>query len=91
MTSLSIALPDDIVKASTEIAKKIGISRTEFIRQAVIHEIHNIQANIEQQNIIASFNVMKKSQEYLNSSEELIDDFGCSLPQEQDEWWKNKF
>lgn len=91
MTNLSIALPDEIVKASTEIAKKIGISRTEFIRQAVIHEISNIQANIEQQNIITSFNAMKKSQEYLNSSEELIDSFSSNLPQEQDEWWENKF
>ena len=91
MTSLSIALPDDIVKASTEIAKKIGISRTEFIRQAVIHEISNIQTNIEQKNIINSFNAMKKSLEYLNASEELIDSFSSNLPKEQDMWWNNKF
>ncbi|WP_395476954.1 ribbon-helix-helix protein, CopG family [Rickettsia endosymbiont of Pantilius tunicatus] len=35
MTNLSITIPDDIAKASNEVAKKLGLSRTAFIRQAI--------------------------------------------------------
>jgi metal-responsive CopG/Arc/MetJ family transcriptional regulator len=47
MISLSIILPDTIAKASNEAAKKLGISRTEFIRQAIIHELNNFQLQAE--------------------------------------------
>ncbi|BBJ31128.1 hypothetical protein RAS_02370 [Rickettsia asiatica] len=47
MTSLSITLPDNIAKASNEIAKKLGLSRTAFIRQAIIHELDILQSQFE--------------------------------------------
>lgn len=79
MINLSIALPNRLTQESTEIAKKIGISRTEFIRQAVIHEVNYFKKTIEQEKIIKCFNAMKNSPEYLRKAEELIDDFDYDL------------
>lgn len=61
MISLSITLPNNIATASNEVAKKLGISRTEFIHKAVIHELNNFQVHLEQNDIIKSFTAMKKS------------------------------
>jgi predicted transcriptional regulator len=91
MTNLSIALPNNIAKASNEAAKKLGISTTAFIRQAVINELNNFQSELEQNDIIKSLNAMKKSKEYLKESEELIKNLNSNLPEEREEWWNNKF
>ena len=64
MISLSINFPDNIVKVTNEVAKKLGVSRTEFIRQAVVHELNNFQIQLEQNDIIKSFAAMKKSKKY---------------------------
>ncbi|WP_417905383.1 hypothetical protein [Candidatus Tisiphia endosymbiont of Micropterix aruncella] len=90
MISLSITLPNNIATASNEVAKKLGISRTEFIRKAVIHELNNFQIQLEQNDIIKSFTAMKKSKEYLKESEELIESLNSNLPQEKEEWWNNR-
>ncbi len=90
MISLSITLPNNIATASNEVAKKLGISRTEFIRKAVIHELNNFQVHLEQNDIIKSFTAMKKSKEYLKESEELIEGLNSNLPQEKEEWWNNR-
>jgi metal-responsive CopG/Arc/MetJ family transcriptional regulator len=87
MTSLSITLPDTIAKASNEAAKELGVSRTEFIRRAIIHELNNFKTKSEEMEIIKSFNAMKQSAKYINESEELIDNLFTELPQEEDEWW----
>lgn len=90
MGSLAITLPDKIIKASSEVSKKLGITRTAFIRQAVVHELENFQTKLEQEGIIKSFNAMKKSKMYLKEANKLIDEFDLPLPQEHEEWWKNK-
>ena len=71
MATLSITLPDNVADSSNKVAKRLGISRTEFIRRAIIHELDNYRAQLEQNNIIQSFNAMKKSGRYLKESEEL--------------------
>ena len=55
MTNLSINFPNEVVKVTTEVAKKLGVSRTEFIRKAVVHELNNFQIQQEQNNITKSF------------------------------------
>lgn len=90
MTSLSITLPDDVAEASNEVAIKLGISRTEFIRQAVIHELNNFRTRIEQKEIIKSFNAMKGSRQYMKEAEELTENLNSNLPEEREEWWSNK-
>ncbi|HJD65116.1 MAG TPA: ribbon-helix-helix protein, CopG family [Rickettsia endosymbiont of Diachasma alloeum] len=76
-------MPDDIAKASNEVAKKLGLSRTAFIRQAIIHELDNLQSKFEQERIIKSFNAMKKSPQYLEEAEKIIDDLNSELLEEE--------
>ncbi|HJD62448.1 MAG TPA: ribbon-helix-helix domain-containing protein [Rickettsia endosymbiont of Degeeriella rufa] len=90
MTNLSITIPDDIAKASNEVAKKLGLSRTAFIRQAIIHELDNLQSKFEQEGIIKSFNAMKKSPQYLEEAEEIMNGLNSELPEEDEKWWVKK-
>lgn len=87
MKCFTISLPDEIVQASNDTAKALGISRTEFIRQAVIHELSNIRTDIAQKEIIKVFNSMKMSGDYISESEEIIDNLNSDLPEEEEEWW----
>ena len=90
MRSLSINLPNNIAKASSKAARKLGFSRTAFIRQAIIHELEQFESEITQQDIINSFEAMKKSKTYITESTEIDDGFSLSLRQEQEEWWNKK-
>jgi predicted transcriptional regulator len=88
MKSLSINLPDNIFKASSKAAKKIGLSRTAFIRRAIVHELEEFESELEQKAIVDSLNAMKKSKEYMAELEEIDSGFASSLPEEKKEWWK---
>lgn len=90
MTALSINLPDSITKESTVTAKKLGISRTEFIRRAIMHELEDFRRNQLQEEMIKSFSLMKKSDIYAKTANRLINDFADELPSEEDFWWKKK-
>ena len=87
MTSLSITLPDTIAKASNEAAKELGVSRTEFIRRAIIHELDDFKTRSEEIGIIKSFNAMKRSAKYSEESKELMDNLFTDLSQEEEYWW----
>lgn len=60
MTTLSISLPDTLVKASQEAASKMGISLSEFIRQAIAHELKYFQETFEEKDMVASMIAMKE-------------------------------
>lgn len=90
MTTLSIILPDPLAKASQEVAGKLGISRTQFIRQAITHELENFQIQLEQEAIVRSMSVMKNNKAYLKESEEIMDGFNTELPDDEEEWWSGK-
>lgn len=90
MKSLSINLPDNIAKASSDAAKKLGFSRTAFIRQAIIHELEDFESKQEQQGIVNSFNAMKKTRKYLIEQEEIDNGFSSDLPIEREGWWNKK-
>lgn len=90
MINLSITIPDDIAKASIETAKKLGLSRTTFICQAIIHELDNFQSKFEQDNIVKSFNAMKKSKKYLKEMEEITNGLNSELSKEEEKWWSKK-
>jgi metal-responsive CopG/Arc/MetJ family transcriptional regulator len=90
MTTLSVILPDNLARASREAAQKLGMSRTQFIRQALIHEIENIQSKLEEEAIIKSIIAMKTSEGYLKESEEITQGLNSKLPKDKDEWWKKE-
>ena len=87
MTSLSIILPDTIAEASSKVAKKLGVSRTEFIRRAIIHELDSFKKTYEEEGMVKSFNAMKQSAKYSKESKKIMDNLFSELPQEEDKWW----
>jgi hypothetical protein len=83
-------LREDVTEEDKQVAKKFGVSRTVFIRQAVVHELNNFQIQLEQNDIIKSFAAMKKSKKYNEEAELLIDGLNSDLPLEGEEWWNKK-
>lgn len=90
MTTLSIILPDTLAKASQEAAGKLGISRTQFIRQAIAHELESFQSQLEQEAMVRSISAMKKSKKYLKEAEKLAEGLNSVLPDDGEEWWNKK-
>jgi metal-responsive CopG/Arc/MetJ family transcriptional regulator len=90
MGAVLINLPEFITENSTKAAKDLGISRTEFIKQAIIHELDNLNKNTEERKIAKVFQEMKKSEKYLNESNEIIDSLSIILPEEKTTWWNKK-
>jgi hypothetical protein len=72
MTNLSIILPDTIAEASTKVAKELGVSRTEFIRRAIIHELDNYKTKSEELGIVnhsaLQMQSLRLQHEYLSCS-----------------------
>jgi metal-responsive CopG/Arc/MetJ family transcriptional regulator len=89
-TTLSINLPDQLAKASQAAAKRMGMSRTEFIRQAIAHEIAQFEAHLEEEEMASAMRAMKKSKHYLNESDEIMNGFSDELPKDNKEWWSKK-
>lgn len=90
MTSLSINLPDNLAQASQLAANDLGISRTQFIRQAIIHELENYRAEQEQKAMAQSMVAMKKNKKYLSEADELMNGLASNLEDEKEQWWNKK-
>lgn len=90
MQTLSLVLPDQLAFASQSVAAEIGVSRTEFIRRAIKHELDRYEMEKEQVEIVESFNAMKKSKSYLAESEEMMAEMSSILPKDKKQWWKKK-
>lgn len=89
MKSLLLSFPEILIRESDKAANKLGVSRSEFIRQSVIHELDRLAKRTKENNIISSFNSMKKSDNYFKESnlidDQLTEDINID---EDDEWWK---
>jgi metal-responsive CopG/Arc/MetJ family transcriptional regulator len=83
-------LPDPLAKASQEAAKTLGISRTQFIRQAIAHELESFQAELEREAMVRSVLAMKNSKKYLKESDEIDEGLNSDLPKEEEWWNKDK-
>jgi metal-responsive CopG/Arc/MetJ family transcriptional regulator len=90
MTTLSIVLPDDLAKASQAAAQELGVSRTQFIRNAIAHELENFQARLEEEAMVKSFIAMKDNKNYLAEAEEITEGLNSILPEDKERWWIKK-
>ena len=86
MSNLSISLPDPLAKASQDAARRLGISRTQFIRDAIAHELEHLQSEMEIEAMVSSIKAMKNSKDYLEESESITKHLNTDLPEEKD-WW----
>ncbi len=64
MKSVTLRLSDQMISQGVDIAKKLGISRMAFIRQAIEHEIEWIGKNRELDAMKASLKAMKTNPDY---------------------------
>lgn len=88
MKSLLLSFPEILISKSDDAANKLGVSRSEFIRQAVIHELEKLTKRTKENNIISSFEAMKKSDIYSKESSLLDDGLAESIDNEGEDWWK---
>ncbi len=87
MTALSIVVPDELAKDSFLIAKKMHISRSQFIRLAIENEIRTYRLKNEQQEMVLGFMALKQQASYLDEIND-IEQLDVHLKDEGECWWK---
>ena len=87
MTVLSIVVPDELAQDSSLIAKKMHISRSQFIRLAIENEIKAYRLMREQQDMAVGFVALKQQASYLNEMNDL-EQLDVDLKDEGEFWWK---
>lgn len=90
MSAISILLPDWLAKDSQRVARKMGISRALFIRQAIIHELQSVEAQTELKQMAIALSKMKSNLEYMKEANEIEEGFNETLPEEKQKWWLKK-
>lgn len=88
MKSLLLSFPEMLISKSDDAANQLGVSRSEFIRQAVIHELEKLAKRTKENDIVSSFEAMKKSKTYLKEIGFLDDGLAENINGEEDVWWK---
>lgn len=88
MAAISLKLPDDLARESKLIADKIGLTRTELIRQALRHELDTIEARLERAAMAEALKSMRDDLDYIQESEALYEGLAEPLPGESDNWWQ---
>ncbi len=92
MIAISLKLPDEIIRESEELAEKIGISRSELIRQALQHELEHIKAGLQQAEMAKALEAMRSDEAYLADSEALTQGLGIELADEDSPvWWQKSY
>ena len=88
MTAISLKLPDELARKSTQAAEKLGISRTELIRAALEHELATISKRLERADMAKAIEAMREDPDYVRESDIL--DLGLmeDLPHEPGNWWQ---
>lgn len=88
MVAISLKLPEKLARESKAVAAKLGISRTELIRTALVHELARIQARLEREAMAKSFRAMQRDADYLAEEEAIDAALDTRLPREKDRWWE---
>ncbi|MDP3705378.1 MAG: hypothetical protein Q8R24_05660 [Legionellaceae bacterium] len=87
MTALSIVVPDELAQDSLLIAKKMHISRSQFIRLAIANEIKAYRLMREQQDMVVGFRALKQQASYLDEITDL-EQLDVKLKDDGEFWWK---
>lgn len=86
--ALSIKLPEDLAAASLDVARRLGVSRSELIRQALVHEIEQAGAVVERRAMADSLQAMGRDPVARRAAEDLDGALDEPLPPEQEGWWR---
>jgi predicted transcriptional regulator len=88
MTAISLKLPDELARRSTQAAEKMGIYRTELIRVALEHELAVINKRLERADMAKAIEAMREDPDYTRESEILDQGLMEDLPNEPENWWQ---
>jgi len=89
MAAISLHLPDDLARESKQVAERIGVSRTELIRQALRHELDSIEARFEREAMAAALVSMRTDASYQQISEAIDEGLAEKVAEEADDaWWR---
>ena len=88
MASISLNLPDELAQESTQVAERIGVSRTELIRQALRHELDDIAARFEREAMAAALATMRSDVNYQQEVLAIEEGFTEGVAEEAGEWWR---
>jgi len=88
MTAISLKLPDELARKSTEAAEKMGISRAELIRVALEHELADIGKRLERADMVKAVGAMREDPDYQRESTSLDQGLMEDLPNEPENWWQ---
>lgn len=84
MIPLSIKLPEDLAEHSRQVARKLGITRSELIRQALSQEIDSVAAGLERGAIAQSLQAMARTPHQIEALDRAMDE---TLSEEKEAWW----
>jgi metal-responsive CopG/Arc/MetJ family transcriptional regulator len=84
MIALSIKLPEELAERSRRVARKLGITRSELIRQALIHEIDQVQAGLERRAMAQSLQALAEAADEIEALDRAFDE---TLPEDKEGWW----
>ena len=84
MKALSIKLPEELAEQSRQVARRLGITRSELIRQALVHQIDQVQAGLERRAMAQSLHAMGGAVDETEALDRALDE---TLPEEKDGWW----
>lgn len=88
MSAISIHLPGVLARTSQKLATRLQMSRAQFIRMAIEHEIQHWQIQQEQSAMAKSFAAMRGKKRYLSESQEIMSEFNSSVEDDGEQWWK---
>lgn len=88
MTAISIELPDDLAQSSLEVARGLGLSRSELIRQALERELDQVRAVGERRGIAGALRAMTTDRAVSALADDLDAGLTEGLPAESDGWWQ---
>ena len=85
MAAISLHLPDALAQESKQVAEKIGVIRTELIRQALWHELDSIEARFEREAMAAALETMRSDTSYQQISGAIDEGLAEKVAEEADE------
>jgi metal-responsive CopG/Arc/MetJ family transcriptional regulator len=88
MTAISLKLPDELARKSTQAAEKLGISRTELIRVALEHELADISKRLKRADMAEAIEAMRDDPDYERESDSLDQGLVEEMPHEPENWWQ---
>jgi len=88
VVALSIELPEELAAASLDVARGLGVSRSELICRALEHEIAQARAAAERRTMAEDLRAMACDPVARRFAQDLDAALGEPLPLAREGWWK---